>query len=134
MLFRNRRAAAALSPLHALRLCQCPVPAARFQREASYHTVARLFQVEVEFRPAVAVRAFHVTFGAWKNFNNMKPTRRNISTGDPTPVTEPTFLADEKYHMMADVYFDAIVDELEELPNYGSNIVAEYEEYGVRLF
>lgn len=132
MLFRNHRAVAALSPLHALRLCQSPIPAARFQRDASYHTVSRLLQVEVESRPRVAVRTLHVTFGAWKNIiNNSNPTRCNIHTEDPTPVTKPTSLSDQIYHEMADLYFEAILEEVEELQNNGSDIIAEYS---VRLF
>jgi len=87
MLIRNHRAVTALSPLHALRLCQSPVPAARFQCEANYYTASRLPQVEVESRPRVAVRTLQVTFGAWNNIiKNSKPARCNIHTGNPTPV------------------------------------------------
>lgn len=116
MQFQTHRAVAALSPRQALRLCQSSIPSARFQREATYYTVSRLLQVEVESRPRVAVRTSHVTLRAWKNIIiNSNPISCNIHTGDPTPMTKPTSLSEQIYHEMADLYFEAILEEVEEL-------------------
>lgn len=132
MQFQTHRAVAALSPRHALRLCQSSIPSARFQREATYYTVSRLLQVEVESRPRVAVRTSHVTLRAWKNIIiNSNPISCNIHTGDPTPMAKPTSLSEQIYHEMADLYFEAILEEVEELQNNGSDIIVEYS---VRLF
>ena len=132
MQFQTHRAVAALSPRHALRLCQSSIPSARSQREATHYTVSRLLQVEVESRPRVAVRTSHVTLKAWKNIIiSSNPTSCNIHTGDPTPITKPTSLSEQIYHEMADLYFEAILEEVEELQNNGSDIIMEYS---VRLF
>ena len=124
MIFRNHRAGATLFPLHVLRLDRSTAPAAGFQRKVKYHTVYRLSQMGVEPPPRVAFRTLQVPFGK-SIINNSIRIRRNIHTGDPTAVMEPTSLSDQSYHEIADLYLEAILEEVEELQNKGSNIIAE---------
>ena len=127
MFFRDHRAVAALSPLQAVRFCHSPVSVVRFQRDASGHTVSRLSLVDAESRARLAVRSFHVTLGVRKNIIKIsKSTRRNTHTGDPTLIMKPTPVSDQIWHEMADLYFEAILEEVQELQSNGSGITVEY--------
>ena len=122
MIFRNHRAGATLFPPHVLRLDRSTAPAAGFQRTAKYHTVHRLSQMEA---PRVVFRTLQVPFGK-SIINNSPRMRCNIHTGDPTAVMKPSPLSDQSYHEMADLYFEALLEEVDELREKGSNIIAEY--------
>lgn len=46
--------------------------------------------------------------------------------GDTALVTESTYLSDENYYEMADLYSEALSEYLEELQNNGSGIKSKY--------
>ena len=129
MILQTHRTVATFPLLDFLRLRKSPVLTAAFQLEASYHTVHRP-QRRIKSLPCAAVRTLQVT-SRGNVINNSISTRYSTHTRDQTAATGSTSLPDQTYHEMADLYFEAILEEVEELQNKGSGIIAEYS---VRLF